>query len=168
MNNMNELCEKYYWLIDEAINNPNETRVTIKDILAKFAGEVVEPEVKTEVKPTVRAQYVKCEFKVEWEAVRHYNEVGELFVRMNGVFLNVNVLDGSALHRVIDSYHQLYVQVETEIPWLEDATAYAQSCDCVNTALYIDSCGGIDIDGNMTRNELVHYAKLILESCNKG
>ncbi len=111
---MNELCEKYYWLIDEAINNPNETRVTIKGILAKFAGEVVEPEVK----PRTRIEYAKVEESIF--------DLGEDYKSGNLRHL-ISSEDEDSYFEIESNKklaiewlnENLYRKVEVEIPWYE-------------------------------------------------
>ncbi len=67
-------------------------------------------------KPRTKAEFVKCEYSREWKAVRHYNEVGELFVvDCNGNYTNVNDISGAWYEVVCKNYKELYIKVETEI-----------------------------------------------------
>ncbi|AUS00814.1 hypothetical protein NVP1278O_79 [Vibrio phage 1.278.O._10N.286.54.E8] len=67
-------------------------------------------------KPRTKIEFVKCEFLREWEAVRYYNEDGELFVvDCNGNYTNVNDISGAWYEVVCKNYHNIYRQVETEI-----------------------------------------------------
>tara|TARA_B100001057_G_C22558112_1_gene836142 strand:+ start:118 stop:759 length:642 start_codon:yes stop_codon:yes gene_type:complete len=64
----------------------------------------------------VKVEYVKCEFSREWEAVKHYNEVGELFVTdCCGNYTNVNDISGAWYEVVCKNYMDLYRRTETEI-----------------------------------------------------
>lgn len=67
-------------------------------------------------KPRTKTGFVKCEYSREWKAVRHYNEVGELFVvDCNGNYTNVNDISGAWYEVVCKNYKELYIKVETEI-----------------------------------------------------
>lgn len=67
-------------------------------------------------KSRTKAEFVRCEYSREWKAVRHYNEVGELFVvDWNGNYTNVNDISGAWYEVVCKNYKELYIKVETEI-----------------------------------------------------
>ena len=116
MNNMNELCEKYYWLIDEAVNDPNETRVTIKGILAKFASEVAEPEVK----PRTKVAYVKVEDEDFFDLKGGF--------RAKGIYFNDSVTKEPEYKTVMDIKElahnflikNLYNCIEVEMTWQDE------------------------------------------------
>ncbi len=106
---MNELCEKYFCLIDKAVNDPNETRVTIKGILAKFAGEVVEPEVK----PRTKVEYVEVErcsifqLQADFISLNLYRLSDDEYLIIGGEKILANeYADGT-----------IYRKVETELTW---------------------------------------------------
>lgn len=64
----------------------------------------------------MREEYVHCGFDREWQAVRHYNEEGELFViDCVGDFTNVNDISGAWYEVVCKSYNSLYRAVEVEV-----------------------------------------------------
>ncbi|AUR84311.1 hypothetical protein NVP1054O_07 [Vibrio phage 1.054.O._10N.261.52.A1] len=64
----------------------------------------------------VKVEYVKVEFSREWEAVKYYNEVGELFViDCCGNYTSVNDISGEWYEVVCKNYMDLYRRIETEI-----------------------------------------------------
>lgn len=59
--------------------------------------------------------YENANFSKEWEAVRHYNDIGELFIIDHGEYKNVNELDYDWYVVVCKNYRILFVQKEIEI-----------------------------------------------------
>ena len=58
-----------------------------------------------------KVEYVECDFSREWEAVKYYNEVGELFVfDLNGSYTNVNDIAGAWYEVVCKNYTRLYAR----------------------------------------------------------
>lgn len=73
-------------------------------------------------KPRTKVEYVKCEFSREWEAVKYYNEEGELFViDCNGNYSNVNDISGAWYEVVCKNLGSLYRAVHIDIDWRDDA-----------------------------------------------
>ena len=69
----------------------------------------------------MREEYVKCGFNREWQAVRHYNEEGELFViDCNGNYTNVNDMSGAWYEVVCRNYDSIYRIVEVEVSEREE------------------------------------------------
>lgn len=78
-----------------------------------------------EKKPRTKVEYVKCEFSREWEAVKYYNEEGELFViDCNGNYSNVNDISGAWYEVVCKNLNSLYRAVHIDIDWRDDAICY--------------------------------------------
>lgn len=81
-----------------------------EDVAAQLLGEIAVEEKK----PRTKVEYVKCNFSREWEAVRYYNEEGELFViDCNGNYSNVNDISGAWYEVVCKNYHCIYRRIET-------------------------------------------------------
>lgn len=86
-----------------------------------------------------KIEYVKCYFSREWEAVKHYNEVGELFdIDCNGNHTNVNDISGAWYEVVCRNYDSLYRQVEVEIDWRDEVKSFLESCGKINGGSSLD------------------------------
>ncbi|AUR98912.1 hypothetical protein NVP1256O_73 [Vibrio phage 1.256.O._10N.286.45.F8] len=97
----------------------------------------------SDLKPRTKTEFVKCEFSREWEAVRYYNEDGELFVvDCNGNYTNVNDISGAWYEVVCKNYHNIYRKVETEIDERQEfIDAY------MNKAKSVPACSDADFAG---------------------
>ena len=91
-----------------------------------------------------KVEYVECDFSREWEAVKYYNEVGELFVfDLNGSYTNVNDIAGAWYEVVCKNYTRLYRRIE--IPITEREEFVEKACDSIRTSAQED----IDIIGKL-------------------
>ena len=92
-----------------------------QDLTSRFLSsddidEMLHAAALEEKKPRTKVEYVKCNFSREWEAVKYYNEEGELFViDFNGNYSNVNDISGAWYEVVCRNYHCIYRRIETPI-----------------------------------------------------
>lgn len=63
-----------------------------------------------------KVEYVECGFSLEWEAVKFYNEMGELFVKdRTGSFTNVNDMSDDWFVVVCRNCQNLYKEIKVEL-----------------------------------------------------
>ncbi|AUR95860.1 hypothetical protein NVP1214O_11 [Vibrio phage 1.214.O._10N.222.54.F11] len=124
-----------------------------KDLRKVDISEITKESKRTKV------EYVKCNYSREWKAVRHYNEVGELFVvDCNGNYTNVNDISGAWYEVVCKNYRDLYERIETPVEWWEDAAEFVKPIghsEIVNGQLLVEAV--------MTRDQWCDFARILLE-----
>ena len=130
----------------------NQSRMNISEGEIEDAKRVIERLKKAcdalnDKKPRTKTEFVKCEYSREWKAVRHYNEVGELFVvDCNGNYTNVNDISGAWYEVVCKNYKELYIKVETEIDERQEFIGAYKNLASVSMPLSIDDWAGLMYD----------------------
>lgn len=122
-----------------------------------------------EKKPRTKVEYLKCEFSREWEAVKYYNEEGELFViDCNGNYSNVNDISGAWYEVVCRNYDSIYRRIETPMTeretFIEEMSRYATPS--VLGKMFDSGCRFVSQDSDFLRSRIRAVAEWEMNTSN--
>lgn len=122
-------CDEYLIDFEENIESSQAKYIQIVDFEWLYTNSTEDSVELTiddfKAKPKTKVEYVKCEFKHAWEALKEYQEDGNLFLSAGAVGVYIPPND---IYQVVGNHPNLYRRIETEITWQDELEEFMSKC----------------------------------------